>query len=102
MNSVSAAAHPSPSSHPIARADKASRAAHQFEGVLLNTLLSSLEHSFSSLPGKTAEVGSDNYHYLGMQALASSLSARGGLGIADLILRNLRAHGTIADNSSTK
>jgi Rod binding domain-containing protein len=64
-------------------------AAHEFEAVLLNTLLGSLEHSFASLPGKDPETGSDNYQYLGMQALASSLAARGGVGIASMIVRSL-------------
>ena len=75
---------------------KALSAAHQFEAVLLNTLLGSLEHSFSDLPGKKAAVGSDNYHYLAMQALASNLSAHGGIGIADMIVRSLQKSGTPA------
>jgi Rod binding domain-containing protein len=57
--------------------------------VLLNTLLGSLEQSFSAMPGKKIESGSDHYHYLGMQTLASSLAAGGGVGIAKLIVRSL-------------
>lgn len=70
-------------------ARKVIHAAREFEGVLLNTMLGPLEQVFSSLPGKTPDSESDNYHYLGMQALASSLAAGGGLGIADLIIRTL-------------
>ncbi|MBZ5573077.1 MAG: hypothetical protein LAO09_14495 [Acidobacteriia bacterium] len=66
------------------------RASQEFEAVLLNTLLGSLEQSFSAMPGKKLETGSDHYHYLGMQTLASSLAAGGGLGIADRIVRSLR------------
>jgi len=66
------------------------RAAQEFEAVLLNTLLGSLEQSFSAMPGKMIGAGSDHYHYLGMQTLASSLAAGGGLGIADRIVRSLR------------
>ena len=68
--------------------------ARQFEAVLLNSLFGSLEKTFSSLPGKTQEVGSDDYHHLGMQALASTLSANGGVGIADMIVRHLQNSAT--------
>jgi Rod binding domain-containing protein len=64
-------------------------AARQFEAVLLNSLLGSLEHSFSSLPGKKSDSIGDSYHSMGMQALASTLAARGGIGIANMIAGNL-------------
>lgn len=64
-------------------------AARQFEAVLLNTLLGSLEHSFSALPGKKSDSIADNYHSMGMQALASTLADRGGVGIANMIALNL-------------
>jgi Rod binding domain-containing protein len=64
-------------------------AARQFEAVLLNSLLGSLEHSFSALPGKKTDSVADNYHSMGMQALASTLADRGGMGIANMIVRNL-------------
>jgi len=67
-------------------------AARQFEGVLLNSLLGSLQHSFASLDGKTADSESANYNYVGMQALASALAARGGIGIANRIVASLRQH----------
>jgi Rod binding domain-containing protein len=72
-----------------AHAQRVTHAARQFEAVLLNSLLGSLEHSFSALPGKKADSIADNYHAMGMQALASSLAASGGLGIANMIERNL-------------
>jgi Rod binding domain-containing protein len=65
-------------------------AARQFEAVLLNQLLGSLEHTFSTLGEKKTETGSDHYHFLGVQALASSIAAKGGIGIAEMIVRNLR------------
>ena len=68
------------------------RAARQFEAVLLNSLLGSLQHSFASLDGKTADSESTNYNYVGMQALASALAARGGIGIANRIVTSLRQH----------
>lgn len=70
-------------------ARKVIHAAHEFEAVLLNTMLGPLERSFSGLPGKKPDSESDNYHYLGMQALSSVLANSGGVGIADLITRSL-------------
>jgi Rod binding domain-containing protein len=61
----------------------------EFEAVLLNALLGPLEHTFSSLPGKETDAVSDNYHSLGMQALTSTLAAKGGVGIADMIVKSL-------------
>ena len=74
---------------PVGASPRVLRAAREFEAVLLNSLFGSLEHSFSSLPGAQHESASDNYHYLGMQALATSVAAHGGLGIADMIVRSL-------------
>jgi len=72
---------------------KLQRVAREFEAILLNSLLGSLQHTFSSLLSKPTESGSGNYDYLGTQALASSLAAKGGLGIADMIVRNLQQKG---------
>jgi len=70
---------------------KIRHAAHEFEGILLNTLLGPLEKTFATLPGGKIETGSDQYQSLATQVLASGLAARGGLGIADLIIRKLEA-----------
>jgi Rod binding domain-containing protein len=70
-------------------ARKVIHAAREFEAVLLNTMLGPLEQTFSALPGKKPDSESDNYHYLGMQALSSGLANNGGLGIADLITQSL-------------
>ena len=70
-------------------ARKVIHAAHEFEAVLLNTMLGPLEQVFSSLPGKKPDSESDSYHYLGMQSLSSVLANNGGLGIANLITRSL-------------
>jgi len=73
-------------------AAKMVRAAQQFEAVLLNSLLGSLQHSFSSLGGKKTDGESTNYDYVGMQALSSALAARGGIGIASRIVASMRQH----------
>lgn len=83
-------------------ARKVIHAAHEFEGVLLNTILGPLEQAFSSLPGKTPDSESDNYHYLGMQALSSVMAAGGGFGIADLITRSLLKPDSTAHPQSKK
>jgi Rod binding domain-containing protein len=70
-------------------ARKIAKAARDFEAVLLNTLLGPLEKTFSSLPGKETNAVSDDYQSMGMQALASGLAARGGVGIAAMIVKSL-------------
>lgn len=79
--------------------EKLVRAAHQFEAVLLNQLLGSLEHSFSNLGKHKAEDGSDQYQFLGMQTLATSIAEHGGVGIAEMIIRNLRRQDHSAGNA---
>jgi Rod binding domain-containing protein len=63
------------------------KAAQEFEAQLLSTLLAPLEQSFSAVPG--AEAGADDYRAMGIQALAGALSGSGGIGIADLLVRQL-------------
>lgn len=92
MNAVS---QPSPANATAADGSHTARmvrAARQFEAVLLNSLLGSLQHSFSSLGGKKADSESTNYDYVGMQALSSALAARGGIGIANRIVASMRQH----------
>jgi peptidoglycan hydrolase FlgJ len=64
-------------------------AARQFEAVLLNQLFGSLEHSFSTLGNDKPGDEGDQYRYLGVQALASSIASGGGIGIAAMIIRSL-------------
>ncbi len=65
------------------------RAAQEFEAQLLATLLAPLTQTLSSVPGEPSSAGSDQYGFLGGQALASALSSAGGIGIADLLVRRL-------------
>jgi peptidoglycan hydrolase FlgJ len=89
MNSTPVIAPFVPATPAAEHARKITKAAHEFEAVLLNTLLGPLEKSFSSLPGKAHDAVSDNYQSLAMQAMASSLAAKGGLGIAEMIVKSL-------------
>jgi len=68
---------------------KGQKAAREFEAQLIGTLLESMEKTFATVPGQTAMAGEDNYNYLGTQALASALAARGGFGIARMISPHL-------------
>jgi len=70
---------------------KGQKAAREFEAQLIGTVLESLEKTFADLPGQDAIAGSDDYNYLGTQALASALAAGGGFGIAHLITQHLGA-----------
>jgi Rod binding domain-containing protein len=103
MNATSPVTAPFIPSTPAAeQARKITKAAHEFEAVLLNTLLGPLEHTFASVPGKQTDAVSDNYQSLGMQALSSSLTAKGGLGIADMIVKSLLKRGQAGINTHEK
>ena len=92
MNAIPSISSPSSIDATETHSARMVHAARQFEGVLLNSLLGSLQHSFASLDGKTTDSESTNYNYIGMQALASALAARGGIGIANRIVTSLRQH----------
>lgn len=67
---------------------KGAKAARAFEAQLIGTVLQSLEKTFADLPGEAAVAGSDDYNYMGTQALATALAAGGGFGIARLITQH--------------
>jgi len=73
-------------------ATRGAKAAREFEARLIGSLLESLEKTFATLPGENTIAGADDYNYLGTQALAEGLAARGGFGIAAMISRHLPAH----------
>ncbi len=68
---------------------KIRKAAGEFEGLLLSSLLRDLEKTFSSVEEKGRDFGSEQYSYMGVQALGTAIAGRGGIGIADLIVRHL-------------
>ena len=71
---------------------RSANAAREFEANLIASLLESMEKTFATLPGESTVPGADDYNYLGTQALAEGLAARGGFGIAAMISRHLPAH----------
>ncbi len=68
------------------------KAARDFEANLIGSLLESMEKTFATLPGESTLPGTDDYNYLGTQALAQGLADRGGFGIAAMISRHLPEH----------
>ena len=94
MNAVALAFSwpPRPTADPSRAGSEAKlrKSAQEFEAVLLNSLLQSMHDSFCNLPGDDSKKPSDDYSYMGTQALAPQLAARGGLGIARMIVKNLQ------------
>jgi hypothetical protein len=76
---------------------RSAKAAREFEAQLIGSVLESLEKTFAAVPGNDSVPGSDDYNYLGIQALAGDLADRGGFGIGAMISHYLDAHeGTVA------
>jgi len=92
MSSVPAASTVSPMLAAPAIPGRGARAAQEFEAQLIGSVLESLEKTFAAIPGESALAGADDYNYLGTQALAQAVAARGGFGIATMISRALEAH----------
>jgi len=65
------------------------KAAREFEATLIASLLESLEKTFATVPGEEQLAGADDYNYLGTHALAETIAARGGFGIARMIVPHL-------------
>jgi len=65
---------------------KAEKAACDFEAVLLSSLLEKLQATFAGTREDDSS-GSGNYAAMGTQALASAMAARGGIGMARMILQ---------------
>jgi len=73
---------------------KIDKSAREFEAMLLSTWLQQAEQSFATVPG--ADDGEDGAQRsqmmsLGVQSLADSLAASGGIGIAKMIAKALHA-----------
>lgn len=74
-------------------ASKIEKAGKDFESILLGNWLQSAQNSFATVPGgdedEDADSGKDQFQGIAMQALASSLTAHGGIGIAKMISQHL-------------
>jgi len=95
MPAISLSAATILSSQPAVPAVPSRRAAHaarEFEAHLIGSLVESLEKTFAAVPGDNPVPGADDYNYLGTQALAQAVAARGGFGIAAMISHYLALH----------
>lgn len=71
------------------------KAGKDFESILLGSWLQQAEQSFAKVPGGDGQddedAGKDQFQGIAMQALAGSLTASGGIGIAKMITEHLRS-----------
>lgn len=81
--------------NPAKQNAKLEKAGKDFEAILLGSWLQQAEQSFATVPGgdgqDDSDSGKDQFQGIAMQALASSLTAAGGIGIAKLITRHLQS-----------
>src|ERR1700733_14979886 len=73
------------------------KTAKAFESILLTKWLEDAQHAFASVPGEdpdkdNADPGADQYRSMALQSLAESITAHGGVGIANMIVRQLSHH----------
>lgn len=75
-----------PSAKAVAKNEKAAR---DFEALLLTPVLDALQKTFAGVSEDAKTPGASDYRRMGTEALAQSMAARGGIGIAQLVLRHL-------------
>jgi len=79
---------------------KIEKGAKEFEAVLVGSWLQQAEQSFATIPGADEDdqdVGRDSMMSLGVQTLATSLAASGGIGIGKMIAKAMHAAADKAD-----
>jgi flagellar protein FlgJ len=81
-----------PAAKPVLTRDAAKneKAARDFEAMLLTPLLDALQKTFAGTSEDTKTPGASDYRLMASGALAQSIAARGGIGIARLVLDHLR------------
>jgi len=67
---------------------KNEKAARDFEAMLLTPVLDSLQKTFAGNSEAAIIPGASDYRQMATAALAQAIAARGGIGIAQLILRH--------------
>ena len=76
----------------FAKIDKAGK---DFESILLGEWLEKAEKSFATVPGQDpdqdSDAGHDQFESIGCQFLGEALSKAGGIGIASMISKHLKA-----------
>jgi len=82
-------AGPEPETGPSSQLKKS---AQEFESILLESWLEKMNQSFVG-SSESQDPAHDTVSSLGTQAIASALAARGGIGIAAMLLRQLQPKG---------
>lgn len=75
---------------------KLAKAAREFEAILLQNWLEKMNKSFAD-DKDSSDAAHDTITSMGAEAVATALSARGGIGIAGMMLRHLAASGKRAE-----
>jgi Rod binding domain-containing protein len=72
---------------------KIDKGAKEFESVLVGSWLQQAEQSFATVPGADdgQDVGRDSMMSLGVQTLATSMAASGGIGIGKMVAKAMHA-----------
>ena len=78
-----------PSGDAAAASPKLAKSAREFEAILLQSWLEKMNQSFAGLE-ESQDPAHDTLTSLGTQAIAQALAARGGIGIANMIVRQLQ------------
>jgi Rod binding domain-containing protein len=76
--------------NPGSRIQKLTKAAQEFEGVLLSSWLEEVQKSSLDPSDAGQDAGSETLRSLGTQAVAQAWAQRGGLGIARMIVHHFR------------
>ena len=78
---------------------KIDKGAKEFEAVLVGSWLQQAEQSFATVPGADdgEDVGRGSMMSLGVQTLATSMAASGGIGIANMVGKAMHAAAAKAD-----
>ena len=68
---------------------KIDKGAKEFEAILVGSWLQQAEQSFATVPGtdEDQDVGHDSMMSLGVQTLATSIAASGGIGIGKMVAK---------------
>jgi Rod binding domain-containing protein len=77
----------------LSDAAKIDKGSQQFEAILIGSWLKDAEQSFGSVPGgnDNQDSGGEQMMSLGVQSLATSMAASGGIGIGKMIAKAMHA-----------
>lgn len=98
MTSVASIAQPANAPASAAPSPKLVKAAQDFEAILLSTWLEKLQQSYAG-PDDGTDPAHGTLASMGTEAIASALAARGGIGIAKMLLQHMaRSEGDSASS----